>query len=375
MALRRSTRVKMEVPVLQKPGWDRSLERWLAFWEGKVADRPPVIIYIVPTEELDPGETPSLESTLARYDPAQNGPILDRAERNLAKRAKLEDDMPPALGAGGGVYFTGAVFGAPVHVTANIMTSDPIIEDWSQAAGIRYDPENVWVRRALGLARQLVARSGGRYAVTPGLLEGPSDICAELRGITRLGGDLYEYPDQVRRLARMGAEAWKKYARALYDIIPLYDGGTVTQWSLFVPGRGAAIQEDFCTIVSPRQYREFFAPLDRELARCADIAWIHVHAGQVHLVDELLRIDELRGIQIVNDGVASPPMSKMLPAMQRVQRSGKCLILRKYPPEDLDYILPRLSARGLAIDTFLPTVQAARQWLQRIEAWPFDSSL
>ena len=60
-------------------------------------------------------------------------------------------------------------------------------------------------------------------------------------------------------------------------------------------------------MISPRTYREFFKPLDRRLAREVDLFWVHVHAGEVHLVDELLTMDEVRGVQIVHDGDASPP--------------------------------------------------------------------
>jgi hypothetical protein len=198
--------------MLDKPGWEQSLRRWQAFWAGELADRPPIQVAIVSGEALDTGEPPSLESTLARFDPLRNEPILEAAERALNRHAAIPDDNPPAMQAGGGVYFTGAVFGAPVRATADVMTAEPILDDWDQLDDLRLDLDNAWVRRALGLARQLVARSGGRYAVTPGLIEGPSDICAALRGITRLAGDLYEFPEEVRRLAEMGAVAWEVYA-------------------------------------------------------------------------------------------------------------------------------------------------------------------
>jgi len=363
----------------QKPGWDRSLERWRAFWNGELADRPPVIIYqmaafasdIASVEAEVAAPNAVLAHQMAYYDPAQNLDLLEKAERGLADHAQMPDDMPPALVAGGGVHFTGAVFGTPLRVTANMLTPEPIIQDWSELASLRYDPQNPWVQRALTLARQLVARSGGRYAVAPGLIEGPSDVCAALRGITRLAGDLYEYPAEVARLAAKGAEAWRSYAEALFSLIPLYDGGTVTQWNLWAPGRAAALQEDFCTIISPQQYRRFFLPLDRELARSVDLLWVHVHAGAIHLVDELLTIEEIRGIQIVHDGIASPPLQRVLPVMRRVQERGKCLIVRKYSPEELESILPYLSPRRLAIDTYCATPAEAQHWLERVAQWPF----
>jgi len=363
--------------MFMKAGWEQSLERWRAFWDGRVADRPPVIIHrmasfasdISGSAEVAPNTV--LARNMAFYDPTQNEALLEQAERGLAARAEMPDDMPPAIVAGGGVHFAGASFGAPVQVTASMLTSEPIIHDWLQAESIRFDLDNEWVRRALGLARQLVGRGKGRYAVTVGLLEGPSDICAALRGISQLAEDIYVHPTEVRRLAEMAAQAWVTYARAMHEIVPLYDGGTVTQWSIWAPGRAAAFQEDFCTVISPRTYREFFKPLDQQLAREVDLFWVHVHAGEIHLVDELLTMDEVRGIQIVHDGDASPPLSRVLPVMQRVQQRGKCLIVRKYSPEELEGILPHLSPTRLALDTYCATPGAAQQWVRRLAEWPF----
>jgi hypothetical protein len=363
--------------LLQKRGWDASLARWRAFWQGELLDRPPVLIHRLSgfAADISNAETLSSNTLLARnlalYDPAQNAAWLDRAEQSLLARADMPDDMPPAIVAGGGVHFTGAIFGAPIRVTANMLTSDPILPDWAAAKDVRYDPGNPWVQRALGLARQLLTRSAGRYAVTPGLIEGPSDICASLRGITELAGDLYTHPEEVRALAKVGAEAWAAYLRAMHAIVPLYDGGTVTQWNVWAPGRAAAFQEDFCTVISPRQYREFFQPLDRELARQVDIFWVHVHAGEIHLVSELLTMAEVRGVQIVHDGDASPPLSKVLPVMQAVQRAGRGLIVRKYSPQELEGILPHLQPRRLAIDTYCSDNTEAQHFLARLERWPF----
>ena len=358
--------------MLQKPGWDRSRERWLAFWESDLVDRPPVLVHIVASEGLDVGESASLESTIAHYEAPENEAALEQAEEHLLDRAsRVRDDMPPAMTAGGGVYYTGAVFGAPLRVTADMMTSEPILHDWSRAGEIRYSLENVWARRAMDLASRPVARSRGRYAVTPGLLEGPSDICASLRSPTRLACDLYEYPAEVHGLALMAVDAWKTHAMGLYDRIPLYDGGTVTQWSIWVPGRGAALQEDFSSVVSPSQYRAVFLPLDRELARCADVTWMHIHSGAIHLVEEVLRAEEIRGVQIVQDGVAGPALAKVIPVMQRVQQSGRCLIIRKYSLEELVDILPHLSPRRLAIDTYCTDVDRANRWVDSLDPWPW----
>ena len=365
--------------MLSKPGWAASLERWTAFWEGRLADRPPWIAHVSPTHELEVGSH-TLQSEIDVFDAARNEPLLARIERAVLDHADLGDDTPPALVAGGGVYFTGAVFGAPVRATADMVACEPILGDGDEADAVGYDPGNIWVQRALGLARQLVRRGAGggdtedRYTVIPGLLEGPGDIAANLRGPTRLGADLYERPGWVRRLAEIGAAGWEAHARALFDIVPLVDGGSATQWSLWTPGRGAALQEDFCTLISPRQYREFFLSLDRQLARVADITWMHIHAGALHLVDEVLAADEIQGIQIVYDGVVSPGLAETIPVLRRVQERGRCLILRKYSPADLLRILPHLSPRRLALDVYYTSPAEASTWPERLARWDFAAA-
>ena len=355
--------------MLRKPNWPQSLARWQAFWTGELLDRPPLLVHLVATEGLDVGYTPSIERLLEGFDPERNAPIVAAAEEGFCRRAEVEDDMPPAYPVGGGVYYTGAVFGAQIAATANVMVAEPMIHDWAEAASIRYSTGNAWVRRTLGLARQLVERWQGRYAVTPGLIEGPSDICASLRGACRLAEDLYAHPAEVRRLAEMGAEAWQRHARSLFDVIPPVDGGTVTQWSVWAPGRAAALQEDFSSLISPRQFRELFAPLDGELAAAVDTLWVHIHAGALHLVDEFLRIEEVRGIQIVHDGPASPPLERVVAAMQRVQRAGRCLIVRKYSPGELEDVLPHLDPHRLCIDTYATSIAGARHALESITRW------
>jgi hypothetical protein len=354
--------------VLAKPNWERSLERWRAFWAGGLADRPPVIAHLVATRDPDPGPTPSEERLLDIYDPARNAPVVAAQELAVLARAHaVQDDMPPAVQVGGGVWFTGAIFGAPLRATADMLATDPIVEDWETFGPVRLSPQNPWLQRTLALAEQLVARSGGRYAVTPGLIEGPSDICANLRGPTPLAEDLYAHPREAAAALEQALAAWLAYADALHRRIPLYDGGTATQWALWAPGRAGALQEDFCTLLSPRQFRQWVLPLDREVARSLDLCWMHLHAGQVHLVDEVLTAEEIRGVQIVHDGVASPPLPRMIAAMQRVQRAGRCLILRKYAPDELAEILPQLSPRGLAIDTYFASAEEANAWLDA--AW------
>jgi uncharacterized protein (DUF2384 family) len=71
--------------------------------------------------------------------------------------------------------------------------------------------------------------------------------------------------------------------------------------------------------------------------------------------------------------VVSPPLSVTLPVMQRVQERGRCLIVRKYSPEDLERILPHLSPRRLALDVYFSSASEARQWLRRLESWEFGN--
>jgi hypothetical protein len=210
------------------------------------------------------------------------------------------------------------------------------------------------------------AEGTGKCAVGVAMLTGPGDIMTALRGPTEICMDLYTAPEKIQELAEICTDAWIRVQQLQMNWIDPLDGGYCDNYSIWTPGRSTYFADDISTLISPQIYRKHLFEWDCRVAASLDTPWIHVHSGGVHLVPEFLKIPGLVAVQIVNDHPAGPTLPDIVPHLKQIQeRHG--LLLRKYPMEELEAILPELSPAGLYIDTQADSLEAAKQILARWE--------
>ncbi|MDP7447471.1 MAG: hypothetical protein QF689_02685, partial [Candidatus Latescibacteria bacterium] len=195
------------------------------------------------------------------------------------------------------------------------------------------------------------------------------DIMTALRGPTQICIDLYEAPVHVAELARICTDAWITVQQFQMDLIEPLAGGYCDNYGIWTPGRSTYFANDISVVVSPEMYRQQLFEFDCEIAASLETPWLHVHSGGTYLIPEFLRIPKLVGLQVVNDHPAGPTLQQILPLLRQVQQHH-CLLLRKYPMEELEQILPTLSPEGLYIDTQADSLEEAEgilsEWERRV---------
>ncbi len=335
-----------------KRNFENSFQRWEAFWQRSVADRPPLVIR---TRQQDAthkvrGSSRKTKSLAfeARFEADHIRRLAERAEEQYIGRSGIFDDTFPYVAGPGGLAVTGWILGATVETIAGTSWVEPMlerIEDWRKidfgAVRERFD-------RILGCYRILVEKSRGRYAVDPGVLEGPADMAVRMLGEEKLSLALYDNPKAVDALFAFLVKLWSGLAGRKLELIPEYVGGTVSN-GYWLPGKGIGIQEDFGQMVSPHQFREMILEHDRALKEKLGSMWFHVHSGGLHMAREIADSGAFGCIQVTNDYPAGPGAKEMLPTLQHIQERS-CLILRKLSLDQLDSIFGHLSPEGLAID-------------------------
>ncbi len=101
---------------------------------------------------------------------------------------------------------------------------------------------------------------------------------------------------------------------------------------------------------SLKAYREFFQECDRRIVAGFEYSIMHTHSANAKLVTGLLEIPELAAIQVLLDPTG-PSVAQMLPLFERVQDSGKALLITHELSDDaLTPLLSKLSPRGLALE-------------------------
>jgi len=366
-----------------KRNFENSLQRWREFWQHSVADRLPLVIRTRQEETTNKTNNSRKTKPVVFETCFETDYILSLAEAleaQFTRRLAVLDDTLPQVTGPGGLAVTGWMFGSKVEKIAGISWVQPVlerIEDWRT---INFDAVRGRFDRILECYKILVEKSRGRYAVSPGYLDGPADMAVRILGEEKLALALYEHPDEVGILLALLTELWQEFTKKKLDIIPEFGGGT-TSAGYWLPGKGIGIQEDFGQMVSPQQFREMILKYDRALPEKLDNVWFHVHSGGLHMAKEIADSGAFGCIQITNDYPAGPSAKEMLPTLQYIQKRN-CLILRKLSLDQLDSIIGHLSPQGLAIDiqcydstvtkdiqTTLMTYEEANQVIQWAEDW------
>lgn len=225
---------------------------------------------------------------------------------------------------------------------------------WEEALEVRLDPANPWLRKYIEYAQTLVRLSGGCFPVSHAAEIGPTDLHAVLRGHTRSILDLTDEPERSERLLWRLGEFFREATRAVWRCLPLFHGGYFdAQYSLWAPGPIIRMQEDATAVYSPALYRRFVQPVDRMLASSFASSFIHLHSTSMFLLDAFLEIGEIRCFEINHDELG-PPLERMVPYYQRVQRAGRPLLIRgSFTRDELGLLVDSLEPRGLFLNVMV----------------------
>jgi len=183
-------------------------------------------------------------------------------------------------------------------------------------------------------------------------LIGPLDIASALLGPEQLAVDTMLEPEAVAAVLARCAELWKQVFDVQVREIGLVEGGMVTVFCNFMPGRSALWSEDFSALIGPETYRKFGLALDGVLANHLDSSIIHVHSAAGRCLPDIKNIEKLSVVEISNDP-SGPPLSSILGWAEEIQAAGKSVMLSNWEhplsDDEVDEILNRLDHSRLLV--------------------------
>lgn len=254
------------------------------------------------------------------------------------------------------------MLGCKVRILPETIVGEERGCSWEEALAARLDPENPWYRKYIEYAETLVRLSGGAFPVSHAAEIGPTDLHAVLRGHTRSILDLADEPDMSERLLWRLGEVFGEATRAIWRRLPLFHGGYFdAQYSLWAPAPIIRMQEDATAVYSPALYRRFVQPVDRMLASGFASSFIHLHSTSMFLLDAFLEIEEIRCFEINHDALG-PPLVRMAPYYQRVQRAGRPLLIRgSFTRDELRLLADSLEPGGLFVNAIVTDMREVEQ--------------
>ena len=317
--------------LVTKPDLEEVKQRWNAFWEGEVLDRP-LVCAMAPTVT----GVPLVNISKTRYWNPCSGHYeaqLDLLDR-WAESTLFMGDLIPFVSPDHGPDQFAAWMGSRLNFTAdNIETNwtDPILESWDDflPASLHRDNE-VW-QSVLKYARLLHERGQGKYLVGMADLHSHLDAFSALRHPDKLCLDLYDEPEQVQKGCAQMRAMYPEIYEAIYKAGGMSrETGTICGQSLWCKDRIAVVQCDFSVFLSNEMWREFALPGIREEIEYLDHCFYHLDGKQqlTHL-DDLLEIPKLDGIQwLPGEGQPEPFDPSWRDMLKKVLRAGKKVLLQ-----------------------------------------------
>ena len=223
---------------------------------------------------------------------------------------------------------------------------------------------------------KLLDKSKGDYLVSVTDNAGVLDALAAIRGTDTLMMDMLTDPEFVEEGVQKLLPIYKQTQEELFKLVEKNNDGSVLSWMhLWAPKRMAQMQCDLCVMISPEMFNRFMMPELEELCDFLDYPVYHFDGQeQIRHLDSMLSVKKLKAIQWT-PVVGQPKTSTFLPALQKIQKAGKNLILFPQPGE-VEYLLDNLNCRGLhlVIDG-LQTVEEANDMMKLIEKHSKDRAL
>ncbi|NLN16403.1 MAG: hypothetical protein GX182_03675 [Firmicutes bacterium] len=340
------------------------VEGYRAFWELADVKRPLVGFSLKSWFPLMEFEASAKWQEYDYLTPEMIEPeaFVEDQERLLREGEQIDDDIFRGASPSQAVPWLCAMLGSPLRILPESILGEDMDLEWDEIEELELDKENPWFKKYIEFTKVLVESSAGRYPVSHGTLVGPSDLAGVVRGRNRNIFDMYDEPEKSSDLLWKTARIFVEVLEEQRRHIPTYHGGYFdAQYQLWTPGPTIRMQEDASGLFSPELYRRFLQPVDRWLASQYSHNFIHLHSTSMHILDCFLEIEELRCFQVNND-VSGPPIAKMVPYFQAIQRAKRPLLIRgSFTPDELRLLMDSLSPRGLYLYIMVESMEEIEQ--------------
>ena len=351
-----------------KPDFEQVLDRFEAWWQGEIVDRP-LVSFSYPKDPASRVPVPVSTHANLRDRWRDRDFAVACASARMHNTNFAGDALPVAYPNLGPEVFS-AFYGCPLVFTETTSWSEPILGDWDKASALFLDPDNQYHRKILQITDGLLEIGRGRFLVGYTDLHGGGDAVAALREPQRLCIDVLERPDEVRALTERLTADFRRTYDAYHNKLQTAGQHSVTWLPATCRGRMHVPSNDFSCMISQELFEALFVPGIICECRHMDRCIYHLDGPEaLRFLDMILAIPEIDAIQWV-PGASQDHWSDWIDVYRRIQAAGKSFII--YPPAtELVQVFSALRPEGawLAVsgvtdhDTAHSVLEAVSQWV------------
>jgi hypothetical protein len=352
-----------------KPDFEEVLNRYEAWWDCTVLDRP-LVSMTFPVPEADRKPVPRKQHAALRDRWMDSEYLAAKAYAGLINTVHFADSLPIAFPNLGPEVFS-AFYGCEMEYGESTAWSKPVLADWSDESldRLRLDRNSFYFRKLMEMTEVLIATGKGKFIVGYTDLHGGGDAIAAFRDPQELLLDTLEHPEDIKRLCD----------RITTEFLAVYDhfhqllsaaGMPSTSWlPATCKGKYHIPSNDFSCMISSESFEDLFVPGIIRECQHMDRCIYHLDGPQaLRYLDRLLEIPEIHAIQWV-PGAGHDYWADSIDVYRRIQSRKKALCLG-LPARDLPLLFETLDPEGVWISVGgISNQQEADAALRAIAKW------
>ena len=354
-----------------KPDYDVVLNRYEAWWDCQIIDRPLVSLrFPLPDAEKKPLPIKKHITLRDRWMDAEY--IAAMADSQLGNTVFFADSLPVTYPNLGPEIFS-AFYGCELEYGESTAWSKPTLPDWSEQSldNLQLDMNGFYFKKLVEMTDTLLETAKGKFIVGYTDLHGGGDGIAAFRDPQNLLMDTIENTDAVKRLCD----------RITTDFLYVYDyfhkklsdaGMPSTTWlPATCKGKFHVPSNDFSCMISDDAFEALFIPGIIRECQHMDRCIYHLDGPQaLRFLDRILDIPEIDALQWV-PGAGQEYWANWIEVYQRIQSKNKAIQILSIPAGDLDTLFRELKPEGVWISSIsgISNRQEAESVLNKISRW------
>ncbi|NLF02225.1 MAG: hypothetical protein GX601_14735, partial [Anaerolineales bacterium] len=329
--------------------WPTVQERWRAWWEQDLVDRP-VVCVTAPREGMPAAQVEPVGPETQWTDVHH----MVRRGLKIVRATYYGGEALPICfnptSVGHALYF-----GCPVHYTDQATWVDPAPAGKDGRPSFDSWQESPWWRWALDTATAFAQGSQGRYFALPWNGNHTGDILAAVRGLDALMLDIALDPAWVKWAAKTVSDILIEVHEQLWATIQreLTGGieGSCNHVGCWSPVRTWVFDCDISCMISTTAFNEIFLPPMVEAMQPVCHRVYHLDGpGAIRHLDALLALPDLHAIEWVPGAGRDEDMLTWVPLVQRIQEHGKSIVT-SVPYAQVESFLRAVRPEGICIRT------------------------
>jgi len=341
---------------------DKSMMRWIHWWNGSALDRPVMQIYAYRERACtDVGVfLRKAEDPIVRWADIENIFALRMGHLdNTLLLAEAVQVFNPGWSVGNACFF-----GCEPNFRPDSVWVAPLEPGEDEFPAVVFDENCKWLKFMLDFTRYCVGHYNGKFYLTPHFGNSAADTLFLMR--PDLLADVIEDPEWVKKSLDYVAKAIYRVCDMAAEIIGCSCG--YASWFGCAADKQVVIADaDISCMLSTEIFERVFIDQIVEQIRRAPYSQYHLDGPMaIKHLDTLLRIPELNAVQWV-PGAGKNAVLQWAPLIKKIQKSRKAVLVYATPDEIPPLLDEVRNPEGLCISVWCANEKQAHELFEYVD--------